>query len=103
MTIGPDYRIFPCDAFKHISPEEIGTSRGYSNIKKHSLMECWERSPYLTTVREYLMTDLGDECNACPVFSKCKSGCMAQKFYAYGGLIKKPDPMCLNGAKIAAA
>lgn len=23
MTIGPDFRIFPCDAFKHISPEDI--------------------------------------------------------------------------------
>lgn len=100
MTIGPDYRIFPCDAFKHISPEDIGASDSFSNLRDQSLKECWERSPYFNTVREYLMGDTYEECGVCSRFDDCKSGCMAQKFYAYGRLIKGPDPMCLNGAKI---
>jgi radical SAM protein with 4Fe4S-binding SPASM domain len=101
MTIGPDYRIFPCDAFKHISPQDIRTSSDYLNIKGHSIKECWEKSPYFKTVREYLMGDIAKECSACSTFDNCKSGCMAQKFYAYGGLPKRPDPMCLNYTKIA--
>lgn len=103
MTIGPDYRIFPCDAFKHISPEDIGESSDYSNLRNHSLKECWERSPYFKAVRDYLMTDIAAECSSCYRLKECKSGCMAQKFYAYGGLLKGPDPMCLNGVKIAGA
>lgn len=100
MTIGPDYRIFPCDAFKHISPDDIGESSDYSNLRNHSLKECWERSPYFKSVREYLMTDMAAECMSCSKLKECKSGCMAQKFYAYGALVKGPDPMCLTGVKI---
>jgi radical SAM protein with 4Fe4S-binding SPASM domain len=99
MTIGPDYRIFPCDAFKHISPEDIGASYDYSNLKNHSLKECWERSSFFNAVRECLMTDIAPECSTCSTFKECKSGCMAQKFYAYDGLLKGPDPMCLNGKR----
>lgn len=99
MTIGPDYRIFPCDAFKHISPEDIGASDNFSNLRDQFLKECWERSPYFNTVRKYLMGDTYEECSVCFRFDDCKSGCMAQKFYAYGELIKRPDPMCLNGLK----
>ena len=96
MTIGPDFRIFPCDAFKHISPEDIGQSGEYSNLQYHSLKECWEGSPYFRAVREYLTTDMASECKSCTTSKECKSGCMAQRFYAYGGLVKGPDPMCLN-------
>ena len=99
MTIGPDYRIFPCDAFKHISPEDIGTNSDYSNIRDQSLKDCWERSTYFNTVREYLMGYIAKECSTCSKFDDCKSGCMAQKFYAYGGLFQGPDPMCLMGLK----
>jgi len=100
MTIGPDYRIFPCDAFKHISPGDIGESSEYSNLRNYTLKECWEKSPYFTAVRKYLMTDMPTECRSCFKLKECNSGCLAQKFYAYGGLLKSPDPMCLLGAKI---
>jgi len=102
MTIGPDFRIFPCDAFKHISPVDIGADGNYSNLRNHSLQECWEGSKYFEMIREYLMTDIAPECSTCSNFNKCKSGCMAQKFYSYNKLIKAPDPMCLNGANMAA-
>jgi len=96
MTIGPDFRIFPCDAFKHISPEDIGANRDYQNLKVHSLMECWKKSPYLNAVRNYLLTDMATECQSCATLKECRSGCMAQKFYTHGKLVKAPDPMCLN-------
>jgi len=100
MTVGPDLRIFPCDAFKHISPENIDASSEYSNLSKYSLLECWEKSPYLSAVREYLTTDFAIECKTCQKLETCHSGCLAQKFYWYGELRKCPDPMCLfrNGS-----
>lgn len=95
LTIGPDLRIFPCDAFKHIPPERLGVSPDYSCLTQHSLAECWEKSPYLAEIRRYLTTPFAEECRRCPSLEKCLSGCMAQKFHAYGALVKCPDPMCL--------
>ncbi len=97
ITVGPDLRIFPCDAFKHILPEEIGVSSKFSNLSEHSLQESWEKSPYLKKVREYLTTDIATECKNCEKYRACLSGCVAQKFYAYNELRKCPDPMCLLG------
>lgn len=99
ITVGPDLRIFPCDAFKHISPQEISQSPDFSNLREHSLKDCWEKSPYLGAVREYLTTDIAVECKECQNLKDCLSGCMAQKFYAYGELRKGPDPMCLLGCQ----
>ncbi len=95
LTIGPDLRIFPCDAFKHISPEEIGARDEYSNLNDHSLAECWEKSSYLGIVREYLTTDFAEHCSKCGSLEDCLSGCMAQKFHVHGNMLKRPDPMCL--------
>jgi len=95
LTVGPDLRIFPCDAFKHILPSDIGASSDYSSLATHSLAECWEKSSYLNVVREYLMADFAPECVMCAKLEVCLSGCMAQKFYAFGELKKCPDPMCL--------
>jgi len=97
ITVGPDLRIFPCDAFKHISPKEIGQSPDFSNLWENSLKDCWEKSPYLGAVREYLLTDIAVECIKCEKLKDCLSGCMAQKFYVHGALQKTPDPMCLLG------
>lgn len=97
MTVGPDLRIFPCDAFKHISPEDIGANPEYSSLEQCSLAECWEKSSYLATVRRYLTTDLAAECKICHNLEVCNSGCVAQKFYAWGELRKCPDPLCLAG------
>ncbi len=103
LTIGPDLRIFPCDAFKHIRPTDIGASSDFSCLYTNSLIECWEKSPYLGVVREYLTSDFAPECSACQKLEDCLSGCMAQKFYAFGELKKCPDPMCVLGNTVAAS
>ncbi len=96
LTIGPDLRIFPCDAFKHITPEMLDCDKEYSDLNMHSLAECWNKSSYLQKVREYIETPIGEVCSICNDRTKCQSGCMAQKFYAYGSLRKVPDPLCLH-------
>lgn len=95
LSIGPDLRVFPCDAFKHLPPEVLGVGAEYSNLTHCTLAECWEKAPYLQAVREYLTTDFADECAECSALEDCLSGCMAQKFHAYGKPLKCPDPMCL--------
>lgn len=95
LTIAPDSRIFPCDAFKHIAPECIGISTEYSNLDHSSLMECWEKSHFLDAIRRYVRTKHAAECMNCQVLDSCNSGCAAQKFYAYGNLNKSRDPLCL--------
>jgi radical SAM protein with 4Fe4S-binding SPASM domain len=97
LTIGPDLRIFPCDAFKHISPEKIGVGSEYSRLGEYSLSKCWAESLYLSAVRKYLTTEFAAECKSCAKLEACKSGCLAQKFYVRGELTKCPDPMCLLG------
>jgi pyrroloquinoline quinone biosynthesis protein E len=99
LTIGPDLRIFPCDAFKHISPKELGISQEFSCLKDSSLQECWDKSPYLKKIREYLTTPFAEACQSCQSLEKCLSGCMAQKFHANNELLKTPDPMCLKNHK----
>lgn len=95
LIIGPDLRIYPCDAFKQIKAEEvIGTSQ-YSILKSHTLAECWNRSPYLTTVREHLMIQYSEPCLSCSALGKCISGCLAQKVIECGNIEARPDPMCL--------
>ncbi len=95
LTIGPDLRIFPCDAFKHVTPADIGVCADFSSLGTHSLAECWEKSPFIGAVRKYLTSDFAPECCTCKKLEDCQSGCVAQKFYAYGELKKCPDPMCL--------
>ena len=96
LTIGPDLRIFPCDAFKQLPPTELGITSEYSNLLNHTLAECWEKSPYLNSVREYLKSDFSPECAECDCLEKCHSGCLAQKIHAHGSMVKAPDPMCLQ-------
>ncbi len=95
LTVSPELKIFPCDAFKQITPEALGVSRDYSSLHDDSISDCWQHSPYLAKVREYLMTPFAAECDVCTVLEKCLSGCMAQKFHKHGQLVKSPDPMCL--------
>lgn len=100
LTVGPDLSLFPCDAFKHISPEDIGVSSDFSNLREYSLRKCWEKSPYLRTVRNHSTTSIATECKSCRKLESCLSGCIAQKFYTWGELRKRPDPMCLLGHQI---
>lgn len=95
LTIGPDLRIFPCDAFKQLPPSELGITDEYSTLFNNSLADCWEKSPYLNSVRKYLSSDFASECASCPSLEKCNSGCVAQKIHAHGSMVKTPDPMCL--------
>ncbi len=96
LTIGPGLDIFPCDAFKHISPKMLGIKDNLSCLKNNSLKECWKGSPYLTMVRQYLTTPFAEQCSSCESLDKCQSGCVAQKFHMYKELRKCPDPMCLK-------
>lgn len=96
MTISPDLRISPCDAFKQITPEMIGVSNDYSSLDVDTLADCWMKSAYLQKIREYLTTPFAEKCSGCISIERCLSGCVAQKFYAHGDLMKLPDPMCLQ-------
>ena len=97
LIVGPDLRIYPCDAFKQIKAEEIVGTSEYSILKDKSLAECWEESPYLNKIREYLTTPFAEPCSSCKMLEKCLSGCMAQKYIAIGKLEKRADPDCLCG------
>ena len=96
LIIGPDLRLYPCDAFKRIDASELVKTGNWSCLADASLPECWEKSPYLEAVRAYLMTDFEFPCNSCRLLEKCLSGCLAQKVIAYNSLDKKPDPDCLR-------
>jgi len=96
LTISPDMKISPCDAFKQISCTMLGVSDEYSSLNGYSLSDCWEKSPFLNKIREYLTTPFAEECGRCNMLEKCLSGCLAQKFHTYGALVKRRDPMCLS-------
>ena len=95
LIIEPDLRIFPCDAFKQIKAEELVGTLELSSLNGNSLSECWEHSPFLEAVREYLTTDFAEPCVSCQSLEQCLSGCLAQKVIANGNLKKSPDPLCL--------
>ena len=95
LTVSPELRIFPCDAFKQVTCDMMGVEDSFTSLKDASLVECWENSPYLNKVREYLTTPFAEECAVCSALEKCLSGCVAQKFHAYGSMLKCADPMCL--------
>jgi radical SAM protein with 4Fe4S-binding SPASM domain len=96
LTISPDLRISPCDAFKQITPEMIGVSNDFSFLGDNSLTDCWEKSAYLQKIRDYLTTPFAEKCTGCNMLELCISGCVAQKFYSTGKLMKRPDPMCMS-------
>ena len=95
LTINPILRIFPCDAFKQITPEQLKVPPDFSDLNKNSLSDCWNKSPYLAAIRDHLASGLPDECSKCPKAHICLSGCIAQKYYAFGNMEKCVDPMCI--------
>jgi len=99
LTIGPELDIYPCDAFKQIRAEQIVGNATYSKLDRSSLRDCWEKSPYLLAVRQYLATPFQEPCSSCGVLEQCRSGCLAQKIIAYGNFGKHPDPACLLGKR----
>ena len=96
LIIGPDLRLYPCDAFKQVKAEDLVGTLDYSIMRGFNLRDCWDKSPYLEAVREYLTTPFGKPCASCGFLEKCLSGCLAQKVVAYGNLDKRPDPGCLG-------
>lgn len=96
LIVGPDLRIYPCDAFKQVKAEELVATLDHSTLNGRSVRECWDRSPFLNAVRKYLTTPFADECASCPDLERCASGCLAQKVLASGDLRKQPDPDCIR-------
>ena len=96
VIIGPDMKVYPCDAFKRIDSEELVGTDGWSNLGKASLDECWKRSPYLEAIRRFLTTDFEAPCASCGFLNRCLSGCLAQKAIIEGCLKKRSDPACLG-------
>lgn len=96
LTIGPGFNIYPCDAFKQIEAQELVGTDEFCRVDRWSLEDCWQKSPYLTAVRNYLTTDFEPPCDGCELLERCLSGCLAQKVIAQGTLKKTSDPMCLK-------
>lgn len=97
LVISPNQKIYPCDAFKQISSAELSGSADYSDLSRDSLKDCWDKSPYLKTIRDYLTTPFAAKCDKCSSLDSCLSGCLAQKIIANNGrIVKCPDPMCLK-------
>ncbi len=101
LIIGPSLNVYPCDAFKQVEAEELVGTDAYSCLAQCSLQDCWDKSPYLKAVREYLTTPFGKPCDTCDVLEQCLSGCLAQKVLTHGDLGKRPDPMCLRRKEVA--
>lgn len=97
LTILPDSTIYPCDAFKQVKVKKIVGTDEFSRLDKWSLRECWEKSPYLRAIREYIKGPVEQPCYDCEYLGRCLSGCVAQKYIANSSLKKVPDPMCLRG------
>jgi len=97
LIISPDLYIYPCDAFKRISAQEIVGTDNYSRLEKgKTLSDCWHKSPYLAAVREFLCSPFARPCDDCEWLESCLSGCLAQKVLISGKLDKKPDPSCMR-------
>ena len=95
LIIGPDLRIYPCDAFKQIMAAELVGTDDYSVLNGVDLATCWEKSPFLGAIRNYLTTPFAEPCASCRALDDCLSGCLAQKVIYNSSLIKSPDPMCI--------
>lgn len=96
VIVSPELRLFPCDAFKQISPEEIGISPKYSSLETDSLSACWSKSAFLREVRAHLASGFGPACSQCSFLHSCGSGCLAQKAIFSQALVKDPDPSCIG-------
>lgn len=97
LIIGPELHIWPCDAFKQIRAEEVVSTGDFSRLTQWSLGTCWQKSPFLNEVRNYLTTPFPSDCEACESLKVCLSGCLAQKVIVHGDFGKRPDPACLHG------
>ncbi len=95
LIIAPDLSIYPCDAFKQISLQQIGIIDEYSSLKSHSLEECWSKSKYVKEIRRAVNSKVNNLCYSCDKYDMCKSGCIAQRVLRYNTLDSMRDPSCL--------
>jgi radical SAM protein with 4Fe4S-binding SPASM domain len=93
-TVGPDLRVFPCDAFKHIAPWQIGLEEPHPSLAWKDLRWCFN-SPYFREVRRMALAKPTGTCKSCNSFSSCGGGCLAQKILA-GLKASDRDPACYN-------
>ncbi|MBI4302995.1 MAG: radical SAM protein [Chloroflexi bacterium] len=89
LTISPDGFVSPCDAFKRLR-----TRDDFGSILHHSLDDVWHKSILLNSVRALSESKVSAPCALCSLFSKCGSGCLAQKTIAAGTLVNDMDPGC---------
>jgi len=94
LTIGPDGSVSPCDAFKRFQFAD-----GFGSVLRHSLPEVWRKSHILNAVRSLRESQSNSECASCRLYSRCGSGCLAQKAIAAGALTNRRDPECLLGVE----
>jgi len=92
LTISPDGYISPCDAFKRFRLHDDS-----GNVLHHSLTEVWLKSYTLHAVRTLHEARLDSSCALCSLYSRCNSGCLAQKAIAAGALTDGRDPWCPLG------
>lgn len=97
MIVAPDFRIYPCDAFKQVEYEELSPQDEFSVIETKSLEECWEKSDYFNIIRKTQNSKPEKPCDKCEKYRDCGSGCLAQKFLINGDLNRNPDPICIRG------
>lgn len=96
LTISPDCRIYPCDAFKQLQVEYLFGKTEYSILEGDiTLQECWDKSIYLNEVRKLTSSSPGKPCNECKKYKECGSGCLAQKYLYHSNFITNPDPACI--------
>ena len=98
LIVAPNLNIYPCDAFKQIPYENFFSDDEYSNLNKHTIDECWEKSKYFEIVRDVILTTPSEPCKSCKNYGVCSAGCLAQKYLFHSSLKKNPDPACLLGA-----
>ena len=94
--ISPSLDIFPCDAFKQVRAVDIVGTAEFSNLRNHSLSDCWHQSPYFKRIREAVKLSPAGECAGCAALAKCGTGCLAQKYLQHGSLEQRQDPGCLK-------
>ncbi len=95
LIISPDFRVYPCDAFKQIQPQDLNITDSFSSLVNHSLQDCWNNSSYLNFVRKLSAENSPQECLSCAKYSLCRSGCLAQKFLFSNRFDDQKDPGCL--------
>lgn len=95
LVVAPDQKIYPCDAFKQLSSQELLLlDDEHSSLIHSRLQDCWNNSVYLNKIRCVLDEQPSDVCQACKMLSRCRTGCLAQKILSTGTFYGK-DPDCI--------